>query len=284
MDKRERYHWDVFGYLIVRNVLTGDMIEAANRAIDLHRDQVEWRPIQSAELPTMCGTAQARFEGMLTWAQPYCDPFRNMLAHPVVVDRLNVMCDPGFRLDHGPWVFVSEKGTEGLALHGSGEPHRPNVAYHHQNDKMYCGGVTVTWQLEATDGGDGGFICVPGSHKSKVAMPASVRTCEDDLGASAQPVMQAGDVLFFMDGAQTHGSQPWRGKNPRRSVLFKYAARSAARGGVASDVAPPQIYWGPQLIDGMTEVQRAVMHGPTSGSNVPSLGVNNDGDVYIEKD
>ena len=108
------------------------------------------------------------------------------------------------------------------------------VAYHHQNGTMYCGGVTVTWQLADVRAGDGGFACVPGSHKSQFPMPKGVRTADDDLGLIVQPEMKAGDVLFFMDGALTHGTQPWRSERQRRSVLFKYAARSAVRGCVHS--------------------------------------------------
>ena len=129
-----------------------------------------------------------------------------------------------FRHDHGAWVFHSEKGTEGLTLHGQGEPHRPVVAYHHQNGQPYCNGVTVTWQLTNCKAGDGGFACVPGSHKARDPMPAGVRTCDDDLGG-LQPELRAGDVLFFMDGAQTHGTPTWKSATPRRSVLFKYASK-----------------------------------------------------------
>ena len=75
------------------------------------------------------------------------------------------------------------------------------MAYHHQNGQPYCNGVTVTWQLTNCKAGDGGFACVPGSYKARYPMPAGVRTCDDDLGVVLQPELQAGDVLFFMDGA-----------------------------------------------------------------------------------
>ena len=40
MDKRERYFWDLTGYLILRNVLTANEIAAANEAIDHSADQI----------------------------------------------------------------------------------------------------------------------------------------------------------------------------------------------------------------------------------------------------
>lgn len=71
-------------------------------------------------------------------------------------------------------------------------------------------------------------------------MPSGVRTVDDDMGVIEQP----GDVLFFMDGAQTHGTLPWNADHDRRSVLYKYAGRTATRSGRSARLAPPEIYWG----------------------------------------
>ena len=116
-------------------------------------------------------------------------------------------------------------------------------------------------------------------------MPDGVRTCYEDMGVVAQPAMKAGDVLFFMDGAQTHGMHPWRSDRPRRSILFKYAARDSVRSGPAKDLSPPEVWWGEETVDGMTEEQRAVMFGPYSNhyGEVPALSVDEDGTVRVER-
>ncbi|MCZ6676369.1 MAG: phytanoyl-CoA dioxygenase family protein [Candidatus Poribacteria bacterium] len=287
MDERELYFWDLTGYLIVRNVLTSEEVVAANEAIDHFADRIQiGEDNQGArDSETLRGTGRPTLGGLLELPKPYCDPFRKMLAHPAVVMRLNVMCGRYFRLDHGPLLIAGVKGTEGLTLHGSGEPHRPYVAYHHQNDVPYCGGVTVTWQLTDVKEGDGGFVCVPGSHKSQYPMPDGVRTCDDDLGTVVQPAMSAGGILFFMDGAQTHGTHPWQSEAPRRSILFKYAARNSVRSGPARALAMPEVWWNAELVEGMTEVQRAVMYGPYSNhaGAVPFLTVDEDDVVCLEE-
>ena len=144
--------------------------------------------------------------------------------------------------DHGPQFNNAVKGTEGLTLHGAGAPHRDMVAYKHQTGKTYCGGVTVTWNLTDCPAGKGGFVGVLGSHKSDYPMPDGVRSCTDDLGSAVNPEIRAGDVLFFMDGAQTHGTHPWQNDWDRRSVLFKYASRTSIRQDVARCIAPED-YW-----------------------------------------
>jgi ectoine hydroxylase-related dioxygenase (phytanoyl-CoA dioxygenase family) len=70
--------------------------------------------------------------------------------------------------------------------------------------------VTVTWNLTNCPAGQGGFVGVWGSHKSDFPMPDGVRFCTVDLGSAVNPEIRAGDVLFFIDGAQTHGTHPWQ--------------------------------------------------------------------------
>ena len=154
---------------------------------------------------------------LLTLEKPYCDPFREMLAHPQVVARLNAMCGPGFRFDHGPHFIGGVKGTEGLVMHGAGEPHRPYVGYHHQAGEFHCQGVTVSWFLADAGAGDGGFACVPGSHKSREPMPAGVRSCDDDMGVVEQPEVEAGDVLF-LHGRRPDSRHPAVERRPRAAL------------------------------------------------------------------
>ena len=288
MDARERYLWDLNGYLVVKGVLTDAEIAAANEVIDRYSEQIKLDAVgvRSRDSETLQGTGRPTLSGFLEMERPYCDPYRALLAHPALVYRLNVMMGKGFRLDHGPLLIGGAKGTEGLTMHGSGEPHRPMVAYHHQNGETYVGGVTVTWYLADANAGDGGFACVPGSHKSGYAMPDGVRTADADLGVIVQPEMRAGDVLFFMDGALTHGTLPWTSDRPRRSVLYKYSARAAVRGGPALNVIAPERYWGEEMVEGMTEQQLAVMYGPASGHQcvVPSLTVDDEGAVRTISD
>ena len=290
MDERERYFWDLTGYLVVQQVLTADELAAANAALD---DCHERGAVHDAgEISGPRGSRRLRgssylritaSEELLTLPKPHCEPFRRMLAHPAVVSRLNEMCGTGFRFDHGPHYIGGVEGTAGMVMHGAGEPHRPYVAYHHQGGRGYCAGVTVAWNLADAGPGDGGFACVPGSHKAGFPMPRGVRTADDDMGLVKQPEVRAGDVLFFMDGAQTHGTLPWAAGHDRRSVLFKYAGRTATRTGRSAQLAPPQIHWGEDLVAGMSDVERAVMYGPASapGTDQVFLTVDEDGTVRV---
>ena len=285
MNAKERYYWDLTGFLVLRNVLNKRELKAANNALDHYEDQIK-PGARRHNNPALRGTGRLGLRGInvLQFEKPYCEPFRKMLAHPQVVSRLNVMCGIGFRLDHGPQFIGAVKGTQGGTQHGSGDPHKPGVGYKHQNGNLHVGGVTVTWNLTDANPGKGGFGCVRGSHKSKYRMPQGVRDLEDHVGAVAQVPMKAGDVLFFMDGAQTHGTLPWHADHPRRTILFKFAGRHSSRSGPAFQLAPPETYWGDEIVGTMTPEERAVMWGPYSnyGDELPILSIDDGGAVKIE--
>ena len=128
-------------------------------------------------IPTPMATWQGElerdfFEGMLTWGQPWCQPFRDLLAHPKLVPYLNTMFGRGWKMDHSPFLLASTAGTEGLRLHGStsrlfdGTQH-----YSYANGQMRCGMIVCQFQLADVNEGDGGLCVIPGSHKANFNMP-----------------------------------------------------------------------------------------------------------------
>ena len=127
----------------------------------------------------------------------------------------------------GGTAFCAVKGTSGHTLHDANEPLLPSRSYVFKNGRSYCEAITVAFQLRDVGPDDGGFACVPGSHKAQYRMPPGVRSYDDDMGLVVHPVMKAGDAVFFMDGAQTHGTLPWTADHERRSLLYRYSPRFA---------------------------------------------------------
>jgi|TARA_B100001123_G_scaffold422647_2_gene531837 hypothetical protein len=100
------------------------------------------------------------------------------------------------------------------------------------------------------------------------------------MGLVTQPVLKAGDVVFFMDGAQTHGALAWKNPIPRRGVLIKYSSRNFNRSG--GEMVHPENRWG-DLVDGMSDAQLALMRGPDRdvfAKNVPRLEVK-EGEIEV---
>ncbi len=261
-------------------MLSREKVEACNHAIDQFADRI----VPSKEIgvlsrgsEALAGEGRNELRGMLGWPEPYRTPFRRLLVHPMVVSRLNELCGKGFRLDHGPQLIITERGSEGHWLHGSGEPFNPAVGYHQQNGRIFARGVTVSWQLTDVNAGDGGFVIVPGSHKNAEPTPEDLRLMKDDMGVVEQPVLKAGDVLFFCETA-THGTLPWKSGSQRRSLLYKYAERGAARS--VGRYFTPQERHG-EWTNELTPEQQALLYGPgmhRDGKEVLIPAIDSDGE------
>ena len=277
IDEKEFYFWDLTGYLVLRNVMDKQWLEEANNAIDSTQDKVTMDMHDLARgSKSIAGTSgRPRLRAILELPNPYCDPFHKMIAHPVVEHRLNWMAGSGNHLEEAT-SFLSEKGGVGNSLHGGNEPQGTTSSYFYQNGRSYCSRITLQWQLRDVHAGDGGFACVPGSHKANYPLPEGVRTCDDHLGLVIQPPMNAGDVLFFMDGPQTHGAFAWKSEIARRCILIRYDSRTFHRHG--GEMVHPHHRWDGDTIEDMTDAQLAVMRGAdrdNGGANVPRLLVEN---------
>ena len=279
IDDKEFYFWDLNGYLVLRGVMDEEWLTQANGAVDKFEDQIVVGNELSRGSKSLAGTGRPLLRGLLELPAPYCEPFRRMVAHPAVEHRLNWMGASGGRMG-GATAFCSVQGGSGHSLHDANEPLNPSRGYVFQNGRCYCEGITVTWQLRDVPPGLGGFACVPGSHKARYAQPGGVKSCDDDMGLVVQPEMKAGDVVFFMDGATTHGALAWKNPISRRGVLIKFSSRGFNRSG--GEMVHPENRWG-DLVEGMSDAQIAVMRGPDRDvfrNNVPRLLVQ-DGEIEV---
>mgnify|MGYP002832410614 FL=1 len=223
MNDKEKCLFDLQGYIMVEDVLSPAQVALANEAIDCHAASIQNRPADlsggAAKLVGRSGRGELR-QNPLTFERPWCEPFRQMLTHPRTIAIFNEILGPGFRLDHGPGLIQMVSGTEGHRLHG-GMTFEPSQYHHFAHGKMHCGLCVAAWQLTDVLPGDGGFACVPGSHKANYRIPPEVTRLEEDWGCVEQVVASAGSVVVFNE-ALVHGTLPWQPEDrERRSILFK---------------------------------------------------------------
>ncbi|HLK59718.1 MAG TPA: phytanoyl-CoA dioxygenase family protein [Chthonomonadaceae bacterium] len=257
MNDREKYLFDVQGYLLVRNFLTPEEVDRLNAAFDANREkQGEDGNSNIGNSTTLRGERKRGiFTGMLTWEHPWCEPFRALLAHPKTLPYLNTMLGRGWRLDHEPFLLCGGAGAEGLILHGPGNNFDGAQYYTYKNGRMRCGMVVLQYQLADVNPGDGGFCCIPGSHKANYPCPREILEWEAEQDAVRHIPCKAGDLLIFNE-ATTHGTLPWRGKQERRSLLYRFSPKYLhfAGGYYRSEF--------PEWTSELTEAQRAVLEPP----------------------
>ena len=109
--------------------------------------------------------------------------------------------------------------------------------------------------------GDGGFACVPGSHKSNLPFPDEWKDLTDEHDTVKRVTGPAGTAIIFTE-ALTHGPLPWTADHERRTIFYKYSPN-------------PLAWWGeyptPEGLEGLTERQRAILEGPNA--RYPERGI-----------
>lgn len=120
--------------------------------------------------------------------------------------------------------------------------------------RMHNGLTVVAFNLKDVHPGDGGFACVPGSHKSHYPFPNEWKALET-LHTCVLPVTgPAGSVVIFTE-ALTHGTLPWRGKGERRTVFYKYSPHA---------VSWSARYYSASGFPDLTKRQREILEAPNA--------------------
>lgn len=207
LTEEEKFRFDLQGFLVLPNVLTRAQCETLSQLAD------------SAWPPQPDDGAFRRREAVSRWGSE----FLNLIDHPQVLPYLVELIGPRLRADHDYCIFM-QPGAPGLPIHGGPMRYESDHWYHYHDGMMRNGLMVATWALNDVGPGDGGFICIPGSHKTNFiqAVPKAVLRQETRPDYVVQPQLRAGDVLIFTE-ALIHGTATWQGSQERRTLLYKYS-------------------------------------------------------------
>lgn len=234
VDPLEFFYWELTGFLVVRKVMDPDWLAEANDIINANQNRIDY---EGAAQHQIDGSSKMRGTGrpslsIIDLPDEERKPFQRMLAHPALVHRLNWMLGGHFRTEGLGSIIATRRGGGGQILHGNGAPIYPNInwwPYLYRNGRCHTGQVNVAWQLHDVTQEEGGFVVVPGSHHARFPLPSNDSGDPAGHKGLVHPLMQAGDLLFFMGGATTHGAWSWNSDVDRRCVLNAYWSKDIAR-------------------------------------------------------
>jgi hypothetical protein len=235
---REHFLFDLQGYAVLRNAISPDHVNDLNRAIDRHPEGIAWSTIGPGPSKTLVGSQRRKGFKLdpLQLPTPDSAPFHKLVLNAASRRYLDSLLGRGWRLDSAPEIIISDQGAEGMCLHGSGQRWFSPVTYYtYANDVIRCGMVTLEYALTPAGLSDGGFACIPGSHKSNYQCPPGILKWEEDTEIVQQIALEPGDLLVFTE-ALLHGTLPWRGARQRRIILLNYVPR------VSSITSPSMAY------------------------------------------
>ena len=249
ISREEKFKFDLEGYLVVKNALAPEEVAEMNRIADeIYTEEYDERGLRSRMRVSQWGP-----------------PFQALIDHPAALPYLVEFLGPKFRIDHDYNIFMIKGGAHGR-IHGG-----PAQATGSEGDHWYrChngairnGLMVFTYCLTPARPGDGGFVCVPGSHKSNFVrdIPDEVRVQERDAHYVVQPPVEAGDLIIFTE-ALVHGTRAWTADHERRALLYKYSPGHSSWS---------QTYYCPDDYPDATEQQFRIMAAPSVGNRPDSV-------------
>ncbi len=280
MDEQEKYLFDLRGYLVVKDALTETQVKALAEIVDGNAAAATVVPATKApkgkrfKRPGRGGSDRTRFRNdddtawsassLLDWGGPFID----LIDIPTIAPYLKTLLGVNYRLDHDYMLFSNAESSHPMYLHGGGQgaggptdlvgpTDGGQCYYRYNNGRFYNGLVAVAFELNTVTPGDGGFACVPGSHKANFELPkdwkvsetqADIPDCVDRVAASA------GDAIIFTE-ACAHGTVPWESEKERRTLFYKYCPHA---------VAWSPCYYNSDHYEGLTENQRDILMPPSA--------------------
>jgi hypothetical protein len=196
MDLKQQYEFDLNGFLVVHEALSHVEVMALSRIL--------------------AGVRGARRTGKFSFFD-LDSVFADLMARSQTLEIVRALCGEWVRFDHAFGIRMAREEPCWQGLHGGDRASQGAFAYQWVRGRMYNGLIKVLYTLTDVNPGDGGFVCVPGSHKANVDFkPAG------DSHLVINPGMRAGDMLVFTE-ALLHGSRAWKGAEPRIALIYSYA-------------------------------------------------------------
>ena len=222
LTEEEKWHYDLFGYLVLRQVVSPaeveQMLEIANR----------WFAHPEA-VPEPVNVTQDEYSGVLNNVQYGDRLFERLSLNEKALRIVMGLMWNRPRLFNCALVLqkqrpIREGEKERLHRDTSGFDfpdgfYNPHNDYQAGNGQIYSNYVNTAITLVDVPK-DNGFMCIPGTHKSQIKLPTTL-DIDNALAPAITFELKAGDCLIFSSRLM-HGAKFWKVDYPRRVVFNRY--------------------------------------------------------------
>ena len=199
MSEEQRYLFDAFGYLVVRDAVSQSKIEELRSTLQVPTEQSE--PVYPSRGPLHWSPAWRDLLD-LPALSPLLDELIGNHARSIDADPAR----PTFRIDHVNVHTHVGKGFKGGMLHGGWKGTGGSQFFRYHDGQFYNGLVAVAFELFDTHPNDGGFCCIPGTHKANLPLPERWR----DLSEGIHPIVKRIPARPLFYKFSPHGTS-WAG-------------------------------------------------------------------------
>ena len=218
MNERQKYLFDLQGYLVVEDVLSADDCDEAIAKIKERVQPMEKTPNGYDARGTWESAGSLYAAGQ---------PFIKLIDESKITAVLTEIIGAALRCE-SCYSFVRHKGCPPFEMHGGHRGGGVNFRYSVHGGRIFTGLTVVSIALQDIAEQDGGFACIPGSHKSDFAVPDEDR---EELFALGGPLVRniaapQGSAIVFTE-TLAHGAATWTNDEPRYGLFYKFNDRAA---------------------------------------------------------
>ena len=237
MTPKQKYLFDLRGYLHLENVLTPEELSDTQAAIE--------RLVQatSDELPPGISRGGEGFSNGFSADKS----LEALTLHPVTWTIIKELTWNKPRFNRGSLVVNTYERQEMTPLHCAGEGFRWTRRYGVRDDQIFTNDVVAFFYFTDVYPGDGGLVVLPGSHKREFARPENLFFPEPDTpDAPLHPALvnvtpKAGDVVLITE-MLTHGVLVWKPQDrDRRFLILRYKTQFFQDERGIREVFPPEV-------------------------------------------
>ncbi|MCG9127745.1 phytanoyl-CoA dioxygenase family protein [Candidatus Poribacteria bacterium] len=220
LTEEEKWHFDLHGFLVLRNVIPPDKIEEMLAILN------HWLSIDESELPApMRRSRQEPCKTHIDHIQYGHKLFQDLAMNPDIIRVVSGLTMNAPRLFHYNFTMMTKYDSlQSFHRDDSGFKfppgfRNPHNDYQAASGHIYCSHL-ATWVALVDVPPETGFCLVPGSHKSLFQTPANLPVKHNPPTSITLP-MQAGDVTIFSTNL-LHDASPWTQDYPRMNIFQRY--------------------------------------------------------------
>lgn len=214
MDERQKYLFDLQGYVVLRGVLTPQQVSALNDACAA----IEKRVPDNLPDGVKLGKPAENGELYVSNIAEGGPAFEELIDLDPVIDVVRDTSPWQFRLNHTN--LTTRFGTGYTYMHMGGTPIHPKGMYVCQNGQIASTLTKAVFPLAGTKIEDGCFAVIPGSHKSNFVRPYGDHPDENPPLVPVE--CEPGDAVVFTE-ALAHGSLVNKSGRLRRTLFYCYS-------------------------------------------------------------
>lgn len=226
LSDQEKWLFDLHGFLVLKQVVSPEDVQ---RMLELAE---EWHALDDADLPppliTYRDSSTKRSTARAINRVEYVDEVFQRLALNREIMRV-VLALTG----NSPQLLQlaltkNTRENDDIQFHqgATGGLRNPANDYQAANGQVFATFLNAAISLVDVPPGAGGFVCIPGSHKSNFPYPEEIGIY-DDPPTVCNVQVQAGDCVLFTELLR-HGGRRWTLETPRHTVFARYGTSYAS--------------------------------------------------------